>query len=385
MTNASLSIARVTATPMVVEASFEGQPVEFSLCLVAVETRDGRIGHGLTAITEEEVVATAINAVAAPALLGENAMAHERIWEKLYWLLAPRGQTGYALHVIAAIDLALWDLKGKVLGQPVWRLLGAARDRTPVYATFGFDSIERDRLGEAAKEAVSRGFTRLKMTVGNKALSRRDEPRPIGAVIAEDALRIRAVRQAVGDEVELFLDANCGLDPLHAQRLARSVEECGITFFEEPITQNDAPQMAALRRAVRIPLACGQNEGLLYRFRDLLLAGAVDVLQPNVAITGGLTQCLRVAALAQAFNTPIANGGAWTFHNMHLHAGVAHGGLVEYHLPVVAIYEALFRGVPRAEGGWLALPEAPGFGFEPDPDAVRDFAARPLSGGRGKH
>jgi L-rhamnonate dehydratase len=142
--------------------------------------------------------------------------------------------------------------------------------------------------------------------------------------------------------------------------------------------------MADMRRQTRVPLAAGQNEGLAFRFRDLLVHGAVDVLQPNVAISGGYTQCLRIAGLAGAFNVPLANGGAWPFHNMHLHAGLANGGLVEYHYPAVLLCRALFNALPTPEDGWLTLPTEPGIGFAPNRDAVRELAKRPTSRGRGK-
>ena len=379
-------IARVTATPLNVplHVKLAGADRRTSLACVhvEVETASGIVGHGFTAITEEDVIAQIVNGVAGPAIVGDDAMAHEAIWEKLYWKTMPRGQTGYAAHAVAAIDLALWDIKGKALGQPVWRLLGGARERVPVYATFGFGFFDRAQLAAAAKHWVAQGFARLKMTVGNEALRRRDQ-RALHDVIKEDAARVAAVRDAVGPDIELFIDANCNLDLYHARQLAEMVKPYGISFFEEPLTQNDAAQMAELRR-VGIPLACGQNEGLLYRFRDLLLAKAVDVLQPNVAISGGITQCLRVAGLAAAFNVPIDNGGAWPFHNMHLHAGLAHGGMVEYHYLAVELMRQLYRDLPVPEKGFLTLPTAPGLGFEPDHDAIREIAKLPLSQGNAK-
>jgi L-alanine-DL-glutamate epimerase-like enolase superfamily enzyme len=355
-----------------------------SACMVRVDTASGLHGWGFTAITEEEVVATAVNEVAGPALIGEDALAHERIWDRLYWLLSPRGQTGYGPHAIAAIDVALWDIKGKALGQPVWRLLGGARERVPTYATFGFSFYDREQLAAAAKMWVERGERRLKMVVGHEALQKRDSARPVRDVILEDERRVRAVRDAVGREPELFVDANCSLDPYHAEQLARRIEPLGISFFEEPITQNDARLMADLRSRVGIPLAAGQNEGLAYRFRDLLVHRAVDVLQPNVVIGGGFTQCVRIAGMAAAFNVPIANGGAWPFHNMHLHAGLANGGLVEYHYPAVEACRAVYRDLPEPKDGWLTLPDKPGLGFEPDEDALREVAKRPTARGRGK-
>ncbi len=382
------SIARIAATPLNITARFDlpghARDASLSLVLVEVETRGGVVGHGITAITEEEPVAAAVNEVAAPNLVGLDALAHEAVWDRAYWLLSPRGQTGYATHAISAIDLALWYIKGKTLGQPVWRLLGGARPRVPVYVTFGFASMDRDALADAARTWLGRGATRLKMVVGHHAMQRRDEPRPVDAILREDISRIRAVRDAAGPEVPIYLDANCSLDPLSARWLAERVAELNIGFFEEPLMENDAAQLAWLRRQVRVPLAAGQNEGLLHRFRALVEAQAVDVLQPNVAIGGGFTQCLRAAGLAAAFNQPIANGGAWTHHNMHLHAGLANGGLVEYHHLAVLVTERLFGPLPRPEAGWITLPEAPGLGFSPDPDALRELGKAPTSRGKGK-
>ena len=379
-------IARVTAIPLNVplHVTLAGCDRRTSLACVhvEVETAAGIVGHGFTAITEEDVVAQIVNGVAGPAIIGDDAMAHEAVWEKLYWKTMPRGQTGYAAHAVAAIDLALWDIKGKALGEPVWRLLGGARERVPLYATFGFGFFDREQLAAAARLWVAQGFTRLKMTVGNEALRRRDQ-RALHDVIKEDAARVAAVRDAVGPDIELFIDANCNLDLYHATALAQMVKPLGIGFFEEPLTQNDAAQMAELRRG-GIPLACGQNEGLLFRFRDLLLNKAADILQPNVTIGGGITQCLKVAGLAAAFNTPIDNGGAWPFHNMHLHAGLAHGGMVEYHYLAVELMRQLYRGLPTPEAGFLTLPAAPGLGFEPNRDAIAEIAKLPLSQGNAK-
>lgn len=383
-----LKIVRVSATPLHIPVTIDvlglNKSTSLSLCLTEIEADNGLVGHGMTAITEEEVIAAAVREVAGPALIGEDAMATERLWERLYWLLSPRGQTGYASHAIAALDIALWDLKAQALGQPLWRLLGGARQRVPVYATFGFGFFERDQLAAAAKLWALQGFRRLKMTVGGHALARRDEPRPIDEVIAEDVRRVAAVREAVGPDVKLYVDANCGLDLFHATELAQRIEPYEISFFEEPLTQNDVRQMAQLRSRTRIPLACGQNEGLAFRFRDLLVAQAADVLQPNVAISGGYSQCLKIAGMAQAFNVPIDNGGAWPFHNMHLHAGVANGGMVEYHYVAVQMLRQIFDGLPEPKDGWLTLPDRPGLGFAPDPARVKELARRPLSGGKGK-
>lgn len=383
-----MKITRVHATPLNLPVSVgisgRTKTTSLSVCLVDIETDTGLIGTGMTAITEEEVVGTIVNDVASHALIGADPMRHEQLWDKLYWLLTPRGQSGYASHAMAAIDLALWDLKGKALGEPCWRLLGGARSQVPVYATFGFAFFERDELAAAAKSWVERGFKRLKMTVGHHGLQRRDEPRALADVIAEDVQRIRAVREAVGPEVEIYIDANCSLDYFHALSLAQRVEPYGISFFEEPVTQNDIPNLVKLRAKTAIPLAAGQNEGLASRFRDMLVAQAVDVVQPNACITGGYTQCVRIAGMAAAFNTRFANGGAWSHHNMHLHAGLANGSLVEYHSLAVDCCKLVFDGLPEPHNGVLDLPERPGLGFTPNRERIAELSSRPLSRGAGK-
>jgi L-alanine-DL-glutamate epimerase-like enolase superfamily enzyme len=383
-----MKIASVRATPLNIPVT-AGSPgrsknTSLSICVVEVELDDGRIGCGMTAITEEEAVASIVNDVASHALVGLDPLRHEQAWEKLYWLLVPRGQSGYGYHAIAAIDLALWDLKGQILGQPCWRLLGGARSQVPVYATFGFAFFDRDELAAAAKSWAARGFRRLKMTVGHHALQRRDEPRPLDEVIAEDVKRIAAVREAVGPGVQIYIDANCSLDYFHALALAQRIEDLDIAFFEEPVSQNDIPNLVKLRGKTKIPLAAGQNEGLASRFRDLLVAQAVDVVQPNACISGGFTQCARIAGMAAAFNTRFANGGAWPHHNMHLHAGLANGTLVEYHSVAVDVCKQVFDGLPEPADGVLTLPETPGLGFTLNRGRLAELAKHPLSRGAGK-
>ena len=382
------AIARVSAFPVFVPVDFDvgGASVagELSGVVVEVETQSGLTGHGFTAITDEEIVAAAVRDVVAPNIVGQDAMAREAILEKLYWLLSPRGQTGYASHAASLIDIALWDIAGRSLGQPVWRLLGGARPTVPLYVTFGFGSLDREGLAVAARTLVDRGHRRLKMVVGRHALARRDEGRPLDGVIAEDAARVRAVREAVGHEVELYIDANCSLDSYHALRLARMIADDDIGFFEEPLRGNDIGRMADLRAHIPIPVAAGQNEGQLFRFRDLMAGGAVDLLQPNACICGGFSIAAKAAGMAQAFGVPIDNGGAFPFHNMHLHAGLANGGLVEWHLVSVEMCRALFKNLPEPNGEELVLPTTPGLGFEIDHDRLREFANGPWAAGRGK-
>ena len=370
-----ITAVRAHALDVTVELDITGEKkaAGHQVCVVEVDTDEGITGHGMTAIGPAVPIKAAVLSVAAPGIAGMDPLRHEQVWDRLYWLLAPRGQSGVGMHAIAAIDIALWDIKGKAAGQPVWMLLGGARERCPVYATFGFGFYGTGELAEAARKWRGKGFHRLKMTVGNQALQRRDEPRPLADVIEQDAERVEAVRRAAGEDAELFIDANCSLDLYHARELCRMIEPHRIEFFEEPVTQNDIRQMAELRSRTSIRLACGQNEGQAYRFRDMLVAGAVDVVQPNVAITGGFTQCGRIAALAAGFNVSVDNGGAWPFFNQHLQAGVANGGLVEFHYSSVEVCRLLYSGLPEPKDGWLEMTDAPGLGFDLDTGALGRF------------
>lgn len=381
-------IREITATPvnipLTVEVGAVSAKSNLSGVVVEVKTESGIVGHGFTAITEEEVVAAAVNFVAAPNLVGADALHREHVAEALYWLLTPRGQTGYASHAISAIDLALWDILGHATGLPCWRLLGGARARVPLYVTFGFGGFSRDQLRDAALHLKAQGVTRFKMVVGHHALDKRNKGNDLRAQLQEDIARVRTVREALGDGPELYVDANCSLDPFSARWLAERIAEFGIAFFEEPVRDNDPVAMADLRRTTGMRVAAGQNEGQLFRFEQLMRGDAVDVIQPNAVICGGFTAAAKVAALAQARNVTMANGGAFPFHNMHLNAGLANGGLVEWHLAAVAMGNALYKDLPQPDEWAMPLPDAPGLGFALDRDKLRDLAALPLSAGRGK-
>jgi L-alanine-DL-glutamate epimerase-like enolase superfamily enzyme len=381
-------INKIYATPVFVTGNVEvgGIPISGKLSgmVVEIETESGLHGHGFTAITDEEVVAAAVNTVVAPNLLGMDILKREAINNRLYWLLTPRGQTGYASHAISAIDIALWDLAGKAMGMPIWKLLGGARQQLNHYSTFGFPSLDDEQLAHAACTLVTAGHTHLKMLVGYHAMANRDQGRSLDQVIRQDARRVRAVRDAVGPDAEIYIDANCGLDHYHALRLAQSIEECNIGFFEEPIMDNDPVKLADLRRQIRIPLAAGQSEGQMFRFRDMLVNNSVDILQPNVCVCGGYSAGLKVAGMARAFGVPVDNGGTFPYQNMHLHGGVGNGGMVEFHVAVTDICHQLYTDLPDHSRGSLTLSDKPGLGYELNQAALAEFAHGPFSQGHGK-
>jgi L-alanine-DL-glutamate epimerase-like enolase superfamily enzyme len=359
-----MKIARLEATThrVPVRVPLLDAPILRELVFVRVETDTGLTGYGLTGPIQRTAVRALITGEIAPLLVGRDPLRTERHWHDLFARLNPRAQTGAWSSAVSAVDIALWDLKGKLFGQPVWRLLGGAQPAVPAYVTFGLLEYTREQLVEAARQRVAEGHDKLKLVVAIDG----------GRNLGEDAARVRAVREAVGDGIELMVDANYLFAFPQARELCRRIEPYGITWFEEPVYGNDARLLAQLRRQTRIPIAAGQNEGHKWRHRELLVHEAVDVLQPNVVWVGGYTEAVKVAAMAQAWNVPIANGGGWPHHNMHLIAGVANGWRVEFHVPMWLAGEQIFRNPPAPVRGMVTLPDAPGLGLEPREDVLRD-------------
>src|ERR671919_649146 len=310
-----------------VEAPLLKEKIVTPVVFVVVETDLGITGYGLTRGSQRFGVAEFINREAAPFLRGKNPLETERIWNQLYKQFNPRAQTGMWSSAVSAIDIALWDIKGKHY-----------------------------------KQLVAQGVQRLKMVVAV------DPENP-----KVDAGRVHAVRDAVGDDVELMIDANYLFSFNRALELCKLVEPYRITWFEEPVYQNDAALLADLRRHTCIPIAAGQNEGHRFRHRELITNHAVDIAQPNVCSVGGYTEAVKVAALAQAYNLPIANGGGWPHHNMHLQAAVANGWRVEFHYVMWKIGEAIYKDPPGPDHGWVTLLETPGLGLEPRWDALKEY------------
>ena len=229
-----------------------------------VTTDEGITGDGVTGRFLADQVAHLLNGGIAATLKGTNALDIEAITAQLAKKFNPRQSTGVFVSALSALDLALWDIKGKAVGQPVARLIGGARAAVPAYATVGLPAYSETELVAACKKALADGFKGAKILVG------------AGRGIAEDAQRIRAVRAAIGN-APLMLDANCAYTVAEAKRLAARVADCDIAFFEEPLRGNDIPSLAELRRAISIPLASGQMIQSVTWFRDVLAAGALDI------------------------------------------------------------------------------------------------------------
>ncbi|MEE8223746.1 MAG: mandelate racemase/muconate lactonizing enzyme family protein [Alphaproteobacteria bacterium] len=338
-----------------------GRAEQRHFVLAQVETDQGLTGVGLTGHFLAPAVVAALQGHVAEVVRDMDPRDLEAIHARVHDKLNPRAMTGAVSMALSCLDMALWDIIGKHQGRTVAGLLGGARAEVPVYCTFGFPHYDRDLLAEAAKLQVANGFTALKMVVAVDSGGWR-----------EDVRRIRAVREAVGPDIDLMIDANYLFTPLEAKLLARAVKDVELTWFEEPLSRNDAGALAQLRQAIDIPLAAGQMEGHIWRLREHVERQAVDILQPNVCYCGGFTVARKAAHLAEAYNLPIANGGGWPHFNMHLMAGMENGWMVEWHLGMTSVAETLFKENPRPTGGVLSIPDAPGLGLTLDADAVKD-------------
>ena len=353
---------KATLHKIPIEAPLLKEKIWTPIVFTTVETDQGVTGYGLTRAAQRHGAKEFINREAAPFLRGKNPLETERVWQQLYKQFNPRGQTGMWSSAVSAIDIALWDIKGKHYQEPVWRLLGGAQNPVPAYVTFGLRNYNVEQLAEVAKQFVAEGQDKLKMVVAVEP----ENPRT-------DAERVRAVREAVGEKIELMIDANYLFSFNRALELCKLVEPYQITWFEEPVYQNDAHLLADLRRHTSIPIAAGQNEGHRFRHRELIVNHAVDIVQPNVCSVGGYTEAVKVAAMAQAFNLPIANGGGWPHHNMHLHAAMSNGWRVEFHLDMWKVGEVIYKNPPAPERGWVTIPEKPGLGLDPRWEALKEY------------
>lgn len=330
-----------------------------------LETEEGITGFGMTGHYQSSGAVAVLHDEILPVVRGMDVRDVEAVHDRIFRKVNRRAMTGVVSSALSALDIAMWDAHGKAVGRTVTQLLGGYRDHAPSYITFGFPEYDIDQLVQAARDTVAQGHHRLKMVVAEDAGGWR-----------EDARRVRAVRDAVGDDVELAMDANNMFNPMEALLLARAVADQQVTWFEEPVPINDARAMADLRGRTDIPLSAGQNEGHRWRMRDLVHQHAVDLLQPNVVYCGGYTEGRRIAHLAQAYNLPIANGAGWPRFNMHLQAAMANGWRVEFHLGMTYIEDLMFVDPPQPKDDIVRIPDAPGLGLEVRWDFLEEMRVR---------
>ena len=335
--------------------------------LVFVDAGDGLVGEGYLfapgtrqlKVLEEMVLSF------APSLIGADPEMTEALWRKLWSNINFFGHKGISVFALSAVDMALWDLRGKALGKPIHRLLGGCRAAVPTYASGGLwlgHSV--DELVAEARSFVRAGFRAVKMRLGKERLD-------------EDVERVRAVRQAIGPDIALMADANQGFTVDHAIRLGRRLEEFDLTWFEEPVPAYDLDGSARVAAALDTPIASGETEYTRYGFRDMLKARAADVLMPDLGRVGGVTEFVKVAHMADAVDVPVSSH-IFTEQSLTLVAALGNATYLE-HMPW---FDTLFREKLEMRDGMIVVPERPGFGFTFDRDAVDRCALS--APGRGK-
>ena len=301
------------------------------------------------------------------ALVGEDAHRVEGLWHRLWGEVNFFGHKGISLFALSALDMALWDARGKALGQPVHRLLGSCREAVPAYHSGGlWLSRSQDDLVAEAKKFLDQGIRAMKMRLG--------KPR-----WQEDVARAEALRDAVGPDARLMADANQGFDAAHALRLGRALEAVGLDWFEEPVPAYDVAGHAALAAALDTPIATGETEYTRYGFRPLIEQKAADVLMPDLGRVGGITEFVRVAHMAQAWDLPVSPH-VYPEPSLQLCGALQNCGMLEY-MPWSA---PLFAERIEFEDGQALVPDRPGLGFSFDLDALERYRARPAADGAAK-
>jgi L-alanine-DL-glutamate epimerase-like enolase superfamily enzyme len=305
-----------------------------------------------------------ISSKLAGVVHGADAMVPQAAWEAMVEQTRNLGRPGITSMAIAAVDVALWDLKARVLGLPLCKLLGMARDRVPVYGSGGFTAYSLDRLAEQLGGWVKQGIPRVKMKVGSHA--------------DRDPERVRTAREAIGPKTELFVDANGAYSRKQALELAeRFRAEADVSWFEEPVSSDDLEGLRLVRdRApAGVQIAAGEYGYDAPYFKRMLDAGAVDVLQADVTRCAGITELLRIGGMCHAQSVPLSLHCGPSVH-MHPAAALENFVHVEYFHDHVRIEHMLFDGVVEPVDGALTPDlDRPGMGLELKRSEAERYAA----------
>jgi D-galactarolactone cycloisomerase len=342
-------------------------------CLVEIVGEDGTSGWG-EAFGPPRLTAPIVEYY-APLLLGQDALVTELLWETLYNRLRDHGQKGLAIEALSAIDIALWDLKGRHLGLPVHRLIGGPlRRRVEAYAT-GFyrkrDGNPLAYLVEEAHQRVAAGFCAIKLK--------------LGFGLDDDVRLCEAVRGAIGDGVRIMVDANHAYDATAAIRLGRRIEALDIAWFEEPVPPEDLYGYREVKAALTIPVAGGEAEFTRWGFRPLIVERLVDILQPDVCAAGGISECKKIADMASAFgirvNPHVWGTGVALAASLQWIATLPHNPpglyplepLLEFDQSEHPIRMAVLQSPIVQRDGWVEIPDGPGLGIEIDRTALAKY------------
>ena len=329
--------------------------------LVVVDTDEGLRGIGECFRLAHEAMATFVESTLRPMLLGEDPRRIEHLWEKMYGATYRYGRAGLALHAISGVEIALWDILGKSLHAPVYRLLGGAtREKIPAYASM-HKFAEPAHVAEVATRCVGQGYRAVKLH-------------------QRDVASVRAARVALGDDVQLMMDPAGAWNPRDALRVCTQAAEYGVHWVEEPLTRmDDYEGLRWLRDHSPIRIAAGENEYTHWGFRDLIARRAVDVVQPDLIKSGGLLACRRIAALADAFDLEVSPHsfyyGPGIAATLHFCAATARTQFIEINPHDL---EDWFLDPPlRPVDGFVEVPTGPGLGIVVDEDRLAHALSRP--------
>jgi L-alanine-DL-glutamate epimerase-like enolase superfamily enzyme len=367
---------RVVGTPLTALPGFADargasaaglQPARTWLVVVELEDDDGLVGVGTAGFGNPAAVELVRQL--EPHVTGRSPDEVAQIWERMYRSTLNIGRRGVVLHAISAIDIALWDLLAKQLGVPVYVLLGGkVRPALPAYASWLYATEDLDALASEAASWASQGFAAVKQRLPYGPLDGRDG-------IARNVELVRTVVDAVGPGVEVMADAYMSWDVSYAIRCIRSIEDAGIRlrWLEEPTIPDDITGLSRIRAAVSTPIAAGEHEATRFGFRELVTAGAVDVLQPDVNRLGGITEARRVWALGETFGLEVVPHLGFA-HNAQLAIASLATPLLEYMPPPPSpdaadedqIFWVAFPDEPRAVDGVVTLSGQPGLGVTLD-------------------
>ena len=345
--------------------------------VVEIETDNGLIGWG--ECYGPARITAAVVASVATLLIGEDPLRIDYLWRKVYSTLRDHGQKGVVIEGLSGIDIALWDIKGKHFDAPIHRLLGGGiRNAVQAYATGLYRRRSGDPLRYLPEEAagyVVEGFKAVKLKVG------------FG--VEEDAAVTRAVREAIGPDVALMVDANHAYDATAAIRLGRIVERHDIGWFEEPVPPEDVAGYREVKSALAIPIAGGECEFTRFGFRDILASRAMDIIQPDTCAAGGLSECKKIADMAEAFgvryNPHVWGTGIAIAASLQLLAVLpSHTPLslaplepmLEFDRTEHPIRQAILTRPIEHVSGIVAVPDGPGLGIEIDRNALARFTTR---------
>jgi D-arabinonate dehydratase len=355
--------------------------------LVEIETDNGLVGIGEAGLGGG-VTASVIEKDLAPLLVGEDPLLIEHLWQKMWTRTRQYGRRGLVMHALSGIDIALWDLAGKVAKMPVYKLLGGARDRVEAYASGGFyqEGKSADALAAEAEGYRARGFRGMKMKVGRNPSTQTHLRDLLGqtefcqVTPEEDVARVAAVRRALGGEAKLMVDVNCAWSPAMAIQMGRAMEPYGLYWIEEPVATDDIEGSAEVARALAVPIAGYETELGLFGFRELIARGAIDIVQFDLAWSGGFSEGRRIAAYAQAHHRMVAPhafaGAVLLTAALHFCAAIPNGLILEWDQNPNAIREELLKEPLRLEkDGTVRPPERPGLGVELDRNAVERLRA----------